>query len=188
MAAEAETKGATVRTSVEVVDIVRRDDEVVLRGGSGEEVVGDRVVLCSGLHVDRLARLAGDVDGPRIGPLRGEYLVLRPELRHLARGLIRCPTRGTRSCGCTSPPRVDGEVLVGPNAVLALAREGYRRRDVSPADLREIGGFGGFRRFARSHWRTGIAEMRGSCSRRVFLAAARRYVPGADHRRRPARA
>lgn len=74
-------------------------------------------------------------------------------------------------------PRVDGEVLVGPNAVLALAREGYRRRDLSATDLREIVAYAGFRRFARQHWRTGIAEMRGSLSKRSFMAAAQRYVP-----------
>jgi L-2-hydroxyglutarate oxidase len=72
-------------------------------------------------------------------------------------------------------PRVDGEVLIGPNAVLALAREGYRRRDVSPADLREIVAAAGFRRFARTHLRTGVREVAGSLSKRRFVAAARRY-------------
>jgi L-2-hydroxyglutarate oxidase LhgO len=74
-------------------------------------------------------------------------------------------------------PRVDGEVLIGPNAVLALAREGYRRGQVSAGDLAEIVRFPGFRRFAGQHWRTGLAEMRGSLSKRAFLAAAQRYVP-----------
>src|SRR3712207_6867206 len=74
-------------------------------------------------------------------------------------------------------PRFDGEVLVGPNAVLALAREGYRWRDVSPAELAAIARFPGFRRFARQHWRTGLAEMRGSLSKKAYTAAARRYVP-----------
>jgi L-2-hydroxyglutarate oxidase LhgO len=67
--------------------------------------------------------------------------------------------------------------MVGPNAVLALAREGYRWRTVSAHDLREIVGTPGFRRFARTHWRTGLLEMAGSVSKRRFVAAARRYVP-----------
>ena len=67
--------------------------------------------------------------------------------------------------------------MVGPNAVLALAREGYDWRTVSPRDLREIAAYAGFRRFARKHWRTGVREMAGSLSQRRFVAAARRYVP-----------
>jgi L-2-hydroxyglutarate oxidase LhgO len=74
-------------------------------------------------------------------------------------------------------PRVEGEVLVGPNAVLALAREGYRWRQVSGADLRDVLAYPGFRRFARKYWRTGITEMWGSLSKRAFVAAAQRYVP-----------
>ena len=79
--------------------------------------------------------------------------------------------------GVHMTPRVDGEVMVGPNAVLALAREGYDWRTVSPRDLREIAAYDGFRRFARKHWATGVREMAGSLSKRRFVAAARRYVP-----------
>jgi hypothetical protein len=75
---------------------------------------------------------------------------------------------------------LDGEVLVGPNAVLALAREGYRWRDVSPRDLRDALAWSGFLRFAARHWRTGVLELHGSLSRRAFVAAARRYVPDVD--------
>jgi L-2-hydroxyglutarate oxidase LhgO len=74
-------------------------------------------------------------------------------------------------------PRVDGEVMVGPNAVMALAREGYGWTTVSPRDLAEIVAFRGFRKFARQHWRTGIREMVGSLSKRAFVEVARRYVP-----------
>jgi L-2-hydroxyglutarate oxidase len=73
--------------------------------------------------------------------------------------------------------RVDGEVLVGPNAVLALAREGYRWRDVAAADLRDLLAWKGFRRFARQNWRTGARELSGSLRKKTFVAAARRYVP-----------
>jgi L-2-hydroxyglutarate oxidase LhgO len=72
---------------------------------------------------------------------------------------------------------MDGRVRAGPNAVLAFAREGYRRTDVSLVDLSETLGFPGFRRFARKHWRTGLAEMWRDWSKRSFLAALRRYIP-----------
>ncbi|MCV2488311.1 L-2-hydroxyglutarate oxidase [Geodermatophilus sp. YIM 151500] len=182
LAADAQARGALVRTGFPVTAIQHTtggtDEEVVLRGASGEEVVADRVLLCAGLHVDRLATLAGDVDAPRIVPFRGEYYALSPEKRKLVNGLVYpVPDPRYPFLGVHLTPRVDGEVLVGPNAVLALAREGYTWRTVSPADLVDIVRYAGFRRFARQHWRTGIGEMRGSLSKRAFTAAARRYVP-----------
>jgi L-2-hydroxyglutarate oxidase LhgO len=178
LAADARAAGATVRTGFEVAAFRSTDGEVVVAGTSGEEVVVDRVVLCAGLHVDRLARLAGDDDAPRIVPFRGEYYALTPGKRSLVNRLVYpVPDPRYPFLGVHLTPRFDGEVLVGPNAVLALAREGYRWRDVSPAELAAIARFPGFRRFARQHWRTGLAEMRGSLSKRAYTAAARRYVP-----------
>ena len=154
------------------------DEEVVVRGASGEELVVDQVVLCAGLQVDRLAELAGDDHSPRIVPFRGEYFALVPEKRSLVNGLVYpVPDPRYPFLGVHLTPRFDGEVLVGPNAVLALAREGYRRRDVSVRELAEVVRYAGFRKFARQHWQTGIAEMRGSLSKRTFTAAAQRYVP-----------
>ena len=178
LAAEARAAGATIRTGFEVAAFRSADGGVVVAGTSGEEVVADRVVLCAGLQVDRLARLAGDDDAPRIVPFRGEYYALTPEKRALVNGLVYpVPDPRYPFLGVHLTPRFDGEVLVGPNAVLALAREGYRWRDVSPAELAAIARFPGFRRFARQHWRTGLAEMRGSLSKKAYTAAARRYVP-----------
>jgi L-2-hydroxyglutarate oxidase LhgO len=178
LAADARAAGATVRTGFEVAAFRSADGAVVVAGTSGEEVVADRVVLCAGLQVDRLARLAGDDDAPRIVPFRGEYYALTPEKRALVNGLVYpVPDPRYPFLGVHLTPRFDGEVLVGPNAVLALAREGYRWRDVSPAELAAIARFPGFRRFARQHWRTGLAEMRGSLSKKAYTAAARRYVP-----------
>ena len=178
LAADARAAGATVRTGFEVAAFPSTGGQVVVTGTSGEEVVADRVVLCAGLQVDRLARLAGDDDAPRIVPFRGEYYALRPEKRALVNGLVYpVPDPRYPFLGVHLTPRFDGEVLVGPNAVLALAREGYRWRDVSPAELAALARFPGFRRFARQHWRTGLAEMRGSLSKKAYTAAARRYVP-----------
>ena len=178
LAEDARKAGATVRTGFEVAGLRSTGGEVVVTSTAGEELAVDRVVLCSGLQVDRLARLAGDDDAPRIVPFRGEYYALRPDKRALVNGLVYpVPDPRYPFLGVHLTPRVDGEVLVGPNAVLALAREGYRWRDVSPTELAAIVRFPGFRRFAKQHWRTGLAEMRGSLSKRAYTAAARRYVP-----------
>lgn len=178
LAADAERRGATVRTGWEVAAVRQAGSDVVVRSVDGDEQAFDQVVLCGGVHADRLAGLVGDSTVPRIVPFRGEYFVLRPDRRYLVNGLVYpVPDPRYPFLGVHLTPRVDGEVLVGPNAVLALAREGYRRRDVSGADLRDVLAYAGFRRFARQHWRTGIAEMRGSLSKRVFVAAAQRYVP-----------
>jgi L-2-hydroxyglutarate oxidase LhgO len=182
LAADAETRGARIRTGFPVTGLRHTTgtpaEEVVVRGASGEELVVDEVVLCAGLQVDRLAELAGDAHAPRIVPFRGEYFALVPEKRSLVNGLVYpVPDPRYPFLGVHLTPRFDGEVLVGPNAVLAMAREGYRRRDVSVTELAEIVRYAGFRRFARQHWKTGIAEMRGSLSKRAFTAAAQRYVP-----------
>ncbi len=122
--------------------------------------------------------MAGDDADPVIMPFRGEYWALRPERRHLVNGLVYpVPDPRYPFLGVHVTPRVDGEVLVGPNAVLALAREGYDWRTVSASDMAGIARTPAFWRFARRHWRTGIREMHGSLSRRRFVAAARAYVP-----------
>jgi L-2-hydroxyglutarate oxidase len=178
LAADAEQRGAVVRTGFEVTGLREVGNEVVVTGCRGEQAAYDDVVVCAGLHADRLAALAGDEAAPRVVPFRGEYYLLRPERRSLVRGLVYpIPDPRYPFLGVHLTPRVDGDVLVGPNAVLATAREGYRRRDVSARDLRETLAYSGFRRFAAKHWRTGLVEMKGSLSKRAFVAAAQRYVP-----------
>jgi L-2-hydroxyglutarate oxidase LhgO len=138
----------------------------------------DRLVLCAGLHSDRLARLAGDEPEPRIVPFRGEYYRLRPEREQLVRGLLYpVPDPAYPFLGVHFTRRVGGGVDVGPNAVLAFAREGYRRRDVRLRDVADTLVSPGFRALARRHWRMGVHELHGSLSKRTFAAEARRYVP-----------
>jgi L-2-hydroxyglutarate oxidase LhgO len=138
----------------------------------------DLLVVCAGLQSDRVARLAGDEAEPAIVPFRGEYHRLRPERESLVRGLVYpVPDPRYPFLGVHFTRRVHGGVDVGPNAVLALAREGYRRRDVDLRDLRETLASPGFRALARRHRRTALRELHGSLSRHAFAAAAARYVP-----------
>ena len=137
-----------------------------------------QLVICAGLQADLVARAAADTAGPEIVPFRGEYLRLRPEVRDRVRRLIYpVPDPAYPFLGIHLTPRTSGEVDLGPNAVLALAREGYRWRDISAGELARLAGSAGFRRLARQHWRTGVREVRGSLSRATFLAEARTYLP-----------
>jgi len=178
LADDAREAGATIRTRYEVTGLAQRHGEVLVRSSHGSTDAFDQVILCAGLQADRVAQLAGDDADPRIVPFRGEYQLLRPERRSLVKGLVYpVPDPRYPFLGVHLTRRVDGEVMVGPNAVLALAREGYGWGTVSLGDLREAMVWPGFRRFARQHWRTGALETAGSLSRRMFVAAARRYVP-----------
>lgn len=182
LAALVQEHGGEVRLGHELVGLRDAGAQVHLEGRTtaGEPVRAsyDHVVLCTGLWADHTAALAGDAAAPKVVPFRGEYWLLRPERRSLVNGLVYpVPDPRYPFLGVHLTPRVDGEVMVGPNAVLALAREGYDWRTLSLRDLREVAAYDGFRRFARQHWRTGVAEMAGSLSKRRFVAAARRYVP-----------
>ncbi|WP_173101659.1 L-2-hydroxyglutarate oxidase [Actinomadura verrucosospora] len=176
-AADVTAAGGEVRLGFEVVRLGRAGDRVRV-GSPDEELVFDRLIVCAGLQSDRVARLAGDASGPAIVPFRGEYYRLVPSRTDLVRGLIYpVPDPRYPFLGVHFTRRVDGGVDVGPNAVLALAREGYRRRDVRPADLWETLTFPGFRHLARRHWRTGAKELYGSAVKRAFVAQARGFVP-----------
>jgi L-2-hydroxyglutarate oxidase LhgO len=176
IAREIEDQGATVRCSFPVTSI-RQGADVVVESGT-ERMDFDRVVICAGLQSDRVARLAGHADDPRVIPFRGEYYKLVPGRASLVRGLIYpVPDPRLPFLGVHFTRRVDGSVDVGPNAVLALAREGYRWRDVSAADVAEIVAWPGFWRVALRYWRTGISEIVGSVSKEAFVKLARAYVP-----------
>jgi L-2-hydroxyglutarate oxidase len=169
--------GGSVSLGTEVIGLTANDREVVVRTTGGDRPYSG-VILCAGLQSDRLARLAGDGDDPRIVPFRGSYALLRPERRSLVRSLIYpVPDPRYPFLGVHLTRRHDGEVLVGPNAVLALTREGYLGADFAWRDTRETLAWPGFRRLARRHWRTGLAELHGAMSLRAFVRLAARYVP-----------
>jgi L-2-hydroxyglutarate oxidase len=139
------------------------------------------LVNCAGLHADRVARMAGVDPGVRLVPFRGQYYELPGEGRRFCRHLVYpVPDPAYPFLGVHLTRRIDGRVECGPNAVPAMAREGYRFRDVNLGDLREIVAFPGFRRLALRHWRMGSAEIARALSTRRFVASLRRLVPGIE--------
>jgi L-2-hydroxyglutarate oxidase LhgO len=170
--------GGQVLTGTPVTGVHRRgDDDVEISTPAAAHRLS-RLVICAGLQSDLLATAAGDETAPEIIPFRGEYLRLRPHARGRVRHLIYpVPDPAYPFLGVHLTPRIDGEVDLGPNAVLALAREGYRRRDVSGDQLARLTRSAAFRRLARQNWRAGVRELRGSVSRKAFLAEARTYLP-----------
>ena len=150
--------------------------ERVLETSAGPIAARD-LIVCAGLHADRLARMTA-TPGPRIVPFRGDYFVLRPQAASLVRALIYpVPDPRFPFLGVHFTRRIDGEVWAGPNAVLAFAREGYRRTDIDPAEVFRILTYSGFVRLAAKHLVTGMGEMWRDLSKRAFLRALRTYVP-----------
>lgn len=175
--AEVEAGGGQIRTGAGVVR-VREGSEPVVELGDGDSLAADRVIVCAGLESDRLARASGQEAEPRIIPFRGEYWKLRPERAELVRGLIYpVPDPALPFLGVHLTRKVGGEVWLGPNAVLALALEGYRWRDVSAGDVAHILGWPGTWRMMGRNWRAGLRELRVSRSKRAFIEDARRFVP-----------
>lgn len=158
-----------------VTGLARRRDDVVVRTDGGE-LLGRRVVACAGLHADTLARACGADPGVRIVPFRGEYDDLaRPDL---VRALVYpVPDPAFPFLGVHATRGLDGTVHVGPNAVLALAREGYTWRTVVPRDLAGVLAYPGLWRLARRHWRYGLGEVRRSLSRPAMAERLRRMLP-----------
>ena len=169
--------GGEIRTSMPVTGITERPGEVVVRTSGGELVAG-HVVACAGLHADRLARLTGSEPDPRIVPFRGDYYTLDESARGLVRGLIYpVPDPRFPFLGVHFTKRIDGSVWAGPNAVLAFAREGYRRRDIRPLELASTLLYPGFMRLAGRYLKTGLAEMWRDWWKPAFVRELQRYVP-----------
>jgi L-2-hydroxyglutarate oxidase LhgO len=177
LADEVRARGGQILLGTRVTDILDRGAWRVLETTRGP-IHAANVITCAGLHSDRLAAMTHTPGEQRIVPFRGEYCVLTPAARDLVRGLIYpVPDPSLPFLGVHFTRRIDGEVWLGPNAVLAFAREGYRRRDLSPRDLADVVGFPGFRKLARRHWRTGLREQWRDLSKRTFVEACRRFVP-----------
>src|SRR5918996_1763738 len=135
-------------------------------------------VLCSGAWSDRLAVAAGAPPDPRIVPFRGAYMRLRPERRGLVRtSIYPVPDPELPFLGMHLTRGLDGEVQLGPSALIVGARDAYRLPRIRARDLADTLAWPGTWRLARRHWRTALAELRRGLSRRAFVAELRRYVP-----------
>lgn len=172
-----ESRAGEIRFGSEIIGIHSTFDTVTVSTRT-DEFTADQFVNCAGLHSDRLARLAGLQPAVRIIPFRGEYFELAPDQSHLVKGLIYpVPDPTLPFLGVHLTKMINGGVHAGPNAVLALAREGYRWGDIDRRDIADSLKWPGLWRLGKKYWRTGIQEVRRSISRERFLASLRELVP-----------
>jgi L-2-hydroxyglutarate oxidase len=175
-AADIEERGGSIELSSRVARLAVRDGSVEVET-PGRAYSAGFVVTCAGVQSDRLARPTDC----RIVPFRGDYYTLDGEGGRLVNGLVYpVPDPAFPFLGVHLTKHVDGSVGAGPNAVLSLAREGYRRTSVSLRDAADTLGYGGFWRFARRHYRPGAAELWRDLSKRAFVRDVQRYVPALD--------
>ena len=176
-AALVEENGGGIRFRSRVSKILKRSGECIVQTGDAQFQTR-YLVNCAGLHSDSIARLTGDDLSLRIVPFRGEYYDLKPERQGLVRNLIYpVPDPRFPFLGVHFTRRINGSVDAGPNAVLALKREGYHKTDVSLGDIGGELSFPGFWRMAAKHWRSGLAEMYRSFSKAAFVRALQKLVP-----------
>jgi (S)-2-hydroxyglutarate dehydrogenase len=169
--------GGDVRRSSAVEAIASRTDGWTIQTQRGD-VRASYLINCAGLQCDRVARMAGETLGLRIVPFRGEYLKLRPERRSLVNHLVYpVPDPAFPFLGVHFTRMVGGDVEAGPNAVLALAREGYHALNVNVRDAADALLFPGLWRFLRRYPTMIGYELRRSFSRRLFCASLRRLIP-----------
>lgn len=177
LGARIEQQGGIIRLNTALTSSRKMLSSRILVTTSGE-IETNYVVNCAGLQSDRVARLLGQRPPARIVPFRGEYFELKPEAEHLCRNLIYpVPDPSFPFLGVHFTRMIGGGVECGPNAVLAFAREGYRKSDVQLRDLFEALTYPGFIRLARKYWRTGFGEMWRSFSKKAFVKALRHLVP-----------
>ena len=176
-AARFQEAGGDIFTGARLRGIKRSTGSLALDTTSGT-LQTRHLINCAGLYADRVAEMMGENTGIRIIPFRGEYYTLRPESHHLVNGLIYpVPDPRFPFLGVHYTRNIHGEVEAGPNAVLALKREGYRKSDVDLAESWGTFTYPGFWKMLMKHWRTGIGEIHRSYSKRVFVNDLRRLLP-----------
>ncbi|HTU82864.1 MAG TPA: L-2-hydroxyglutarate oxidase [Candidatus Acidoferrales bacterium] len=169
--------GGEILTDHEVRSIERRAGSTLLTTGGGD-VEAKYVVTCGGLQSDRLAKMTGGSTDPKIVPFRGDYLILKPEKRYLVKGNIYpVPDPQFPFLGVHFTPRMNGDIWLGPNAVLAFAREGYSFTTVNVRDLVETLTYSGFVKLAGKYMSTGMGEMYRDVVRSAYVKALQRYIP-----------
>ena len=173
--------GGQIRTGAPVARVEQNGRVAAVQLLDGSRIEGDRVIVCAGLQADRLAMASGESAEPRIVPFRGEYWQLRPERTHLVRGLIYpVPNPALPFLGVHLTRKIDGTVVLGPNAILSTARHAYERRRFDPRDTFEAVSWPGTLRMLRRHWRAGVGEVVRSASKRQFVREVARYVPAVN--------
>jgi L-2-hydroxyglutarate oxidase len=166
-----------VQFGARVTAMRRRGGEMIVHSTAGD-VEARQVINCTGLHSDRVTALTGQRPAVKIIPFRGEYYALKPAVYTLCRNLIYpVPDPSFPFLGVHFTRMIDGSVECGPNAVLAFAREGYRKTDVNLGDLAETLSYPGFVKLVAKYWRTGLGEMWRSFSKAAFVRALQRLVP-----------
>jgi L-2-hydroxyglutarate oxidase len=169
--------GGEIVHHCKVQGMPQNEGRVVLETTNGD-YEADYVVTCAGLHSDRVAKLSGQAVEAKIVPFRGEYYELLPEAEHLCRNLIYpVPDPKFPFLGVHFTRMIHGGIECGPNAVLALAREGYRKTDINLKDLFESLTYPGFLRMAMKHWKMGLGEQWRSFSKGAFVKALQRLMP-----------
>jgi L-2-hydroxyglutarate oxidase len=172
-----EQAGGEISFGQRIVEIASRSDAVIVTTKI-TEFRGDQFVNCAGLHSDRLARLAGLKPEVRIIPFRGEYYELTPEASYLVKGLIYpVPDPAFPFLGVHLTRMINGSIHAGPNAIFALAREGYTKLKINPRDVLDSVRWPGLWRLGKRYWRTGADEAARSLSKKRFLASLRELVP-----------
>ncbi|WP_437225747.1 L-2-hydroxyglutarate oxidase [Planctomicrobium sp. SH661] len=171
------SSGHEIQLDTEVRGIHQESSDVVVIT-SRDEIRARTLITCGGLWEDRLIKLSGEQPKAQVVPFRGEFYQLKPEAEHLCRALIYpVPDPRFPFLGVHFTRMIDGSVECGPNAVLALARNGYRKGDVNLRDLLGTLGYPGFRKMAAKHWRMGLDEMWRSWNKTAFVTALQRLVP-----------
>jgi L-2-hydroxyglutarate oxidase len=170
-------RGGKIKTKATVKGFVRKASECIVNTQTCDYPTG-LVINCSGLYSDKIAQLAGENSSISIIPFRGEYYVLKPESRHLVNSLIYpVPDPRFPFLGVHFTRKIDGSIEAGPNAVLATAREGYRRRDFSFQETWELLTNPGFWKIGRNYWKTGMGEYTRSLFKPLFVKALQHLVP-----------
>lgn len=177
MLGEFQSRGGHIRFGLEVSAIAEHTEDITLKAGD-QAFRAEQLIVCGGLHADRLARLQGLEIRFRTLPFRGEYYVLKPELSNLVKHLIYpIPNPALPFLGVHLTPTVDGAIKVGPNAVQGWKREGYGTVNLSLRDTAENLSWPGFWKLSARHARQGLKEMRNSLWKRGYLDQVRRYCP-----------
>lgn len=175
--------GGEIITNCKVTSLSNKGKQTLLlcqhpQTNSRTEIKATYVITCGGLQSDKLSQMSDQQNEFRILPFRGDYYVLRPEKRNMVKALIYpVPDPRFPFLGVHFTRRIDGDVWAGPNAVLAFAREGYKRWNINPKDVSKILGYSGFWKLASQYWKMGLAEMYRDYFKVAYVKELQRYMP-----------